>query len=472
MNPHATSDPSPTPRPTSRSARIVRGLNVLLGLSLVVYAVSDHPLYGGGPGFGASQAAILALGVAIASFGLLPLHWNRRLLLMGVSGLFALASAEILAEFLLAPRFRTPYQLDDRLIFKLTPNRTVVSQLDALNGGGRVVQHINSDGFRGDELQPLGDSLRVVVYGDSFIHAYYTELEQTFCRQLDRLLEETLGTAVEVINAGVSSYGPDQISLKLEDELNRLEPDLILVAVFAGNDYGDLLRNKVFKIDDQGLLQENDYVLAPEVAQKFAMAGRGSVLKRALREFIGRRDDSFQNKLLGADDPFEAWLEHCVRESQREYEDYIVDESDVVTNTHVDHFSGDVSVDPNSISAGYKVQLMEAILQRIQTTAHAKQVPLAFLFIPHPLDACGEYLDGRIDASRYPEYDLRNMIGPLEEMATRMDAHYVSLLDHFQNNDAKQLYLRGADDHWNAAGQLLAAELMVDYITTHGLLKR
>jgi len=151
--------------------RIVRVLLLVVGALMVVYAISDHPLYGGGPGFGWSQTLVAAAGVGLALCGLLPTSIAARILLLTVTGLVMLGVAEIAGEVVLGPRHRPIYQPDDRLIFKFIPNRRSAMTRIPLNGGEKVIHRINSGGFRGDELQPTGEAMRVVVYGDSFIHA-------------------------------------------------------------------------------------------------------------------------------------------------------------------------------------------------------------------------------------------------------------------------------------------------------------
>jgi len=57
-------------------------------------------------------------------------------------------------------------------------------------------------GYRGDEL--LTDSTpRVVALGDSNIQAVFSNLEDTFPKQLEKNLIAELGDKVEVVNAGV-----------------------------------------------------------------------------------------------------------------------------------------------------------------------------------------------------------------------------------------------------------------------------
>lgn len=446
---------------TSGSAkRVVQVLLFLVGALLVVYAISDHPLYGGEPGFSRSQMLIAAAGVGLALCALLPTSIAGRILLLTVTSLVMLTFAEIAGEFVLGPRHRPIFQPDDRLIFKFIPNRVSVMTRSPLNGGETVTHRINSEGFRGDELLPAGAATRMVVYGDSFIHAFYSPQEETFAVRLGALLANRLGRQVEVVNAGVSSYGPDQISLKMEDELPRLRPDLVVVAIFAGNDYGDLLRNKMFRLGADGALVENHWKLDPKVRMWLELSQQESIIKRALRYAIDSRS-SPPDRYQGIDP-----MNFLFEESEREYRSFVVD--DVVTNSHVDYYSADLSLAPGSASARYKVALMRAVVRRIRDVAARSGVPLAFLFIPHPFDVMGHYDEWKIDHKRFPDYNGRNQIAPLEDMARTLGVPFVSLYDVYRAHDASPLYFRGGDDHWNATGQRIAAEVMADYLLANG----
>jgi hypothetical protein len=414
-----------------------------------------------------------AAGVGVALCGLFPTGIAGRILLLTFTSLLMLAFAEIIGEIVLAPRHRPIFQPDDRLIFKFIPTRHSAMRRSFLNGGESVTHRINSDGFRGDELRPLGEATRVVVYGDSFIHAFYSPQEETFAARLGALLAGHLRREVEVVNAGVSSYGPDQISLKMEDELPRLRPDLVIVAIFAGNDYGDLLRNKLFRLGADGALVKNHWKLDPKVRVWLELNQQESILKRALRNALGSRpptQDRYQGVSKAEQDRDVANMVFLLKEAEREYQSFVIERNDVVTNTHVDYYSADVSLTPGSTSARYKVALMQAVVRRIRDVAEQSGVPLAFLFIPHPLDVTERYDWGRIDHKRFPDYDGRNQIAPLEDMARALGTPFVSLYDVYRANNANSLYFHGSDDHWNAAGQRLAAEVMADYLLAHSLL--
>ena len=450
--------------------RTIRLMLLTVGALLFGYAISDHPFYGGEPGFGRLQGVIAAVGVGIAACAALPRRFAERVLIVAVASLAMLAFAEIAGEFILGPRNRPIFQTDGKLIFKLIPNRSSVMTRSQENGGASITHRINSDGFRGAELMPPGTAPRVVVYGDSFIHATYMAEKETFSAVLGDLLSARIGTAVEVINAGVSSYGPDQISVKMEAELPRLRPELAIIAIYAGNDYGDLMRNKMFKIDSNDNLIDNEWRLDPGIRNQFEFSQRESILVRslrvAMRSFRLSSDQAASTAAPTETSQYSRWS-HLLQQSDREYKDYVVDRNNVVTNTHIDYYSANISLLPDSESARYEVRLMQAVLGRIRDVAAKNGVPLFFVFIPHPADVATSYDDwSAVDLKRYPGYLGRNQTAPLENGAKSAGVPFISLYDAYRAVDANRLYFPHNDDHWNAAGQRMAAELVSEQIAS------
>jgi hypothetical protein len=102
-----------------------------------------------------------------------------------------------------------------------------------------VAVKINSRGIRSPESigydKPEG-VYRILVLGDSFVEAIQVEMEEMFGRRLDELLNEK-GYRVEVISAGVGGWGNDQELLWLQNEGYKYHPDLILLTIFARNDF-------------------------------------------------------------------------------------------------------------------------------------------------------------------------------------------------------------------------------------------
>lgn len=453
-----------SPPSASKSARrAVQAVLLATGALMIGYAVSDHPFYGGEPGFGRMQTFIAALGACVALCAWLSQRRASSVALLVVVSAMMLAVAELAGELALGPRYRPIFQPDERLIFKFIPGRCSVMTHTPLNGSQTVQHCINGSGFRGAELRPAGAAMRVMVYGDSFIHAYYTPQADTFAAQLEKLLDKEASGGVEVINAGVSSYGPDQIALKMERELPLLRPDLVLVAIFAGNDYGDLMRNKMFMLDARGALHANRWTLDAKVRRAMELSQQESILVRALRQIRASLRASPDAHKEAMD------LDFLLAEAEREYRSFVVERDDTVTNTYRDFYSADISLTPAAASARYKASLMRAVLARVRDVAAQHAVPLAFLFIPHPMDVSDDYEWGRVDRARFPHYRGRNQIALLEETARALDVPYVSLYDVFRASEPNRLYLRGADDHWNAAGQRVAAVAAADHLRSRGL---
>lgn len=98
---------------------------------------------------------------------------------------------------------------------------------------------INAQGVRDDE--PIGpkapDERRVVVLGDSLVLSVQVPFAETFGERLERRL--SAGDPAHrwrVINGGVQGYGPVHEWLFFDRVLADLEPDLVLIVVFVGND--------------------------------------------------------------------------------------------------------------------------------------------------------------------------------------------------------------------------------------------
>jgi hypothetical protein len=450
-----------------RRGRAVSGALVVLGGGVVAYAASDHPFYGGAPGFGLEGAAMTVLGIAIAGGALLPSAWRTRVLMLALSSFFTIAVAEVAMSAVVGPRFRAPYDYSERYLFRLRPGAWSDMSHLPVNGGHRVLHRINSRGFRGDELLPIGSAKRVVVYGDSFIHAFYTPQEETFTEQLERELVRVLATPVEVVNAGTSSYGPDQNMLRMEHELEALAPDLVILAIFAGNDFGDLIRNKMFEVDAQGVLHPRPFVLAEHLRIRFQLTHSESILRLAARK-TNAGSNSARHRQPAAGDAAAASMDEWIEIAAEEYDSYLRD--DVVTEPSVDRYNADTSLSPNGEAARYRARLMAAVLRRAAELARARSVPFMLLFIPHPVDVLDKYDGARVDTARFPDYRRSNLTDSLESIAVSSGIDFVNLFDTFRARRNEGLYLRGGDDHWAAAGQKVAAKVTAQHILQRGTL--
>lgn len=441
-----------------------RAICIGSGIFFIWLALSDSPSIGGGIGFGLIEMAILAAGVVSFVAGLLPQRFAVPYSLLLITTLVTLALAEMVLSRVLGPRYHTAYSFDPRYLFRLEPSVSRHYTHLPANGGNTVVYRINSDGFRGDDLEE-GDHPRVMVYGDSFIHAEFSELEDTFPVRL----EERLGSEIEVVNAGVAGYGPDQILRRMEDELPRMKPDIVVVSLFSGNDFGDLLRNRLYRLSDDGELVENDWQLTPEQERQIALNENELVLRKIVGEALaalrgGGTDATFTF------DP-QQWIKDALAQHQREYDEFVVQGNNTVGAFGVDPYSADVAFFPDSASATYKIRMLDAIVARMREVADVNGVPLAIMVVPHPMDLLdGNHSSGFVDITEYSGYDPARLTDTMAAIAQRNGVPVLNLFQTFKAEDVNTLFLKGGDDHWNAAGQALAAEAMAGFLTSQGLL--
>ena len=146
-----------------------------------------------------------------------------------------------------APSFQGLFTGDPILGYRLLPGartRFTTSEFDTQIA-------INNAGVRDDEdIGPkAANERRIVVLGDSLVLSVQVPFRDTFTEDLERRLNaqrpagET--TIYRVVNAGVQGYGPVEELLFFRHVLRNLQPDLVLVSVFVGNDADEALTSQV-----------------------------------------------------------------------------------------------------------------------------------------------------------------------------------------------------------------------------------
>ena len=92
----------------------------------------------------------------------------------------------------------------------------------------------NARGGRGPAIPPKSDALRIVALGDSFTFGQGVEEDEAFVQVAAAALAQP-GRGVEVLNFGVPGHGQPQGVALLEHRLLDLEPDVVLLNVFAND---------------------------------------------------------------------------------------------------------------------------------------------------------------------------------------------------------------------------------------------
>jgi hypothetical protein len=401
--------------------------------------------------------------------------WLVNLTLALVSTALAVAAGEwLLRRYLPLDGFL--YRLDRRYLYTLAPNTRTLFVHAAVNGGGLVLVTVDSDGFRGDELRRDGRP-RIVVYGDSCIEADYSRLAETFTRRLEVRLSAAAGRPVETVNAGVDGYGPDQAFRRFRDEVRWLRPVGVVFTVFADNDFGDLVRNRLYRLEGERLVEAGG-VLAGPVRRMFDPAGRepGLVLWRRLEQLVRRVRHRPRRTLEEKERRREAamvrYLDLSEEMCRREYEVSVLQRDPVISGYYKDHYDADLAFDPASAAAVYKRRLLAAVLREVRKVAVGAGVRVLVLVVPSPIDVCDDY-EIPVDVRQHPEYDRRRLSSAAEAAARGAGLDALDLFEPFREAGARGLYYHPPrEDHWNAAGQDLAARLVTDRIMAEGWLPR
>ncbi len=95
----------------------------------------------------------------------------------------------------------------------------------------------NSDGLRADRdftKAIPADTLRVSLFGDSFIHGHDVVLDGSIAPQLERALA-TRGTRAEALNFGVGGFGMDQAYMRYSRDGGRFDTDVVVAGLQLEN---------------------------------------------------------------------------------------------------------------------------------------------------------------------------------------------------------------------------------------------
>jgi lysophospholipase L1-like esterase len=129
------------------------------------------------------------------------------------------------------------YVLDSVAGFSMRPNTCVRLKTGEYDG----VLRTNGRGIVGPALPAAkaAGEFRIVVLGDSYAVGGQVPYEQTFPAVLEQRLHAAGFPKVRVIDAGVGGYTTFNEGGLLRENLDWLQPDLVVIAAFLGNDISE-----------------------------------------------------------------------------------------------------------------------------------------------------------------------------------------------------------------------------------------
>jgi lysophospholipase L1-like esterase len=162
--------------------------------------------------------------------------------------------------FILNPELSYPkyYKKDTELFWRIRPNQTIKGEF-FVDG----VYKINSRGYRDYEFSENKDpnKKRIIVMGNSCTFGWMVDLEDTYPKRLEKLLNQYLPEPkFEVINAGMTGYSTYQGLRLLKREILKFHPDIIIIS-YGWNDMCPSQRvDKEQKFPPQWILDLDDFL--------------------------------------------------------------------------------------------------------------------------------------------------------------------------------------------------------------------
>ncbi len=282
----------------------------------------------------------------------------------------------------------------------------------------------NSQGFNDTEWaipKPPG-TFRIVALGDSFAFGV-VGYEKNFLTILEEKLTGSGPGRVEVCNLGIPALDPIDYLQLLNLEGRELEPDLVLVCLFAGNDFVRTARGSRLRLRN---------------TRTFAVLWR----MWRLREESRRREEDGQASV----EPPGAFVERS-RFSDEAYLEIAARYLEFLRRQY-------------STKTERKVQDTLEVLDRIASEAGDDRLIVAVLPCEVQVNPALRREVCRSMGVSEADLDLRHPARCLIEHFDGRDVTIVDLLKDFQSAEKGRSTYRHYDSHWNARGNRVAADAL------------
>lgn len=329
---------------------------------------------------------------------------------------------------------RDPLRIaDPELVFRFRPGVVITEA----NEVGEMVEFrtvslgFSDAGFRDDGLNEEKE-FRAVVLGDSFAEGAWVNLDDGWVE----LLEQQSGA--DFVNLGVGTYGTVQERIILERYGLELEPDLVILAFFSGNDFG------------------NDGCYESAVNQR---------IDERLKAFLSRYFYSYEmlKYILGRSGTNNPHLPE-LNESSGGGLAYRNEGLELVF--HIEHLNSMERDDPPPWIARGAELTPENIL-RIQEICDQKGIEFVVVICPSKEQVYWDIVKTLLAEPERYDPDWPN--SSIESLGMENDIHVLDLTPVFRAHSGNQIYFT-EDTHWNIEGNRLAAEATYNYMVENGLL--
>lgn len=373
-------------------------------------------------------------------------RWAQRAMLGAGATVLALAGAEILVRIAWPHPYVRP--TEQRLIrysptlgWEYVPGRIAISAAP-YQYAQRV--RISSLGLRDREYTPAKPAgvRRIAVLGDSFTAGCEVREHEVYTEVMERLL----GPGWEVLNFGVTGYGPLQELLQLKEKVLSFQPDVVLTAIYVRNDLYDI----VGEFDAE--CRYSRPVAALNEEGRLAIANLPPPVPREIRE------DRDKWTLVRPTD-FHLFNLARVALSAGDF---------VLVNAYPE-----IPFFRKDSAARREYVVLREILKSMKETAASVGARTAVVIIPTIVQVYPEAYWPKIRDARglvEGEYDLEFPNRVLANLCAELEIPVADLLDALRARARKgeKLYYLW-NQHWNARAHEVAGNALVDFLAREGL---
>jgi hypothetical protein len=351
--------------------------------------------------------------------------------------------------WVLKPNLNTEWETRDQLVFKVTTN---------------------SQGLRDEETsyQKKDGTYRILLLGDSFAEALQVNLADIFPTTLETCLRNRTGREIEVINAGTTAYGLGEEYLFYETRGIKYNPDLVLMAIFSGNDLADLDRH-------------DDFIMIRIAGGYRFDLVNGGLEKKWLSWSQPEKPISGFEQFLRQNSLIYKVLRHPDSKVTLYLQEKFNNDSDAAQTPHLPSWEFFVHAQdfthnpktPETLINRWSV--FEALIADLKRETAENGDKLAFVIIPNKQQAHHRFREQKILELAGTYSDLAEVAWDLEhepnqtivDFLTSQELPVLDLLPVFQAHDAQGKYdlYYEVDLHFNREGHYFTSELLCEWLT-------
>jgi len=320
---------------------------------------------------------------------------------------------------------------------------------------------LNAKGLRTTEyiVEKPRDVFRVLAFGDSFTWASGgLPHEQHWPTVLEKKLRGSLGGSVEVLRLGVPATGPDFQFRLWQIEGSRLDPDLVILGFFVGNDFVDHRGRKATKgLREHPMLDLlGDYSFGFRLARNLVRVTRGV----AAGHGHGRENDGNTGHDLGG---------YPIADYSRTFRlDRPTFRREKFMEIEARRMA--LCLEENNASFEFLLDKVGATLMAFHQEVEDMGGRFVVMVIPdeYQVDPALAQEAAAVQGRVLEEYDLKRPSRRLGEYLNDRSVDVLDLTPEFIRVGGDLRLYRRRDTHWNRSGNRLAADLLDRYLTEDG----